>query len=373
MPIVSPTSIYIHVPFCQKICTFCDFKRTIYNPSLTNAWLNQLANEINYYAYEIEAKYLKSIYIGGGTPSCLNEGEWNQLITLIKPWLHQAVEVTMEVNPEDINDFNLDLWKTSGINRLSVGVESFNDCQLNQMNRSNKVMDLNNLMQMIQHHGFTNISFDIMYGLPNQSLEDYQATLQQLIALNPKHISAYCLTVEENSVWGKQGIKEVDDDLAGQMMELTTQLLKDANYHRYEVSNYSLPGYESIHNQTYWHYDNFVGFGYGASGKSNHIRYDHGNSLMQYLANDGFKRCYIHESKQDVFEDFLMMNLRLKQPLSFASINSMCGYDFYQSKYNALQLCQNKGYLTFNNQSLSMNDYGLDCLLDALAILLVEE
>ncbi len=274
-------------------------------------------------------------------------------------------------------------------------------------------MDLNNLMQMIQHHGFTNISFDIMYGLPNQSLEDYQATLQQLIALNPKHISAYCLTVEENSVWGKQGIKEVDDDLAGQMMELTTQLLKDANYHpkhisaycltveensvwgkqgikevdddlagqmmelttqllkdanyhRYEVSNYSLPGYESIHNQTYWHYDNFVGFGYGASGKSNHIRYDHRNSLMQYLANDGFKRCYIHESKQDVFEDFLMMNLRLKQPLSFALINSMCGYDFYQSKYNALQLCQNKGYLTFNNQSLSMNDYGLDCLLDAL-------
>ena len=369
----NPTSIYIHVPFCRSICSFCDFKRVVYNASLVNAWLKQLSNEINCYSKEINNTDLLSIYIGGGTPSCLTSVQFNALMDLIDPWIDSNLEITLEANPEDITSDNVKLWVSREINRISLGVESFDPCMLEKMNRSDKVLQLQQIVSTLKANGLTNISFDLMYGLPDQTINDYKETLLSVLAVNPNHISSYCLTIEENSKWAKLGFQEADEQIAGEMMELTTALLNEYGYYRYEVSNYAKKGYESKHNQTYWHYDNFIGFGFGSSGKANDKRYDHAPTLMQYCQNDNFERLYIEEDNHEIFEDYLMMNLRLKQPLLFSSIDAYYqGDSFYTDKKQALAVCQSKGYLSYDDKSILMSDYGLDCLFDCLVLLLDE-
>lgn len=366
MQIQTVKHCYIHVPFCRSICYYCDFKRTVYNHELVNQWLLAIGKEIQHYKTYLTPHCFETIYIGGGTPSALTHEQLSQLISYIKDYVGINCEFSMEANPEDINIEKLSLWKRLGINRISIGVESSESSMLKKMNRSEAALDLPTLIPLIRNHGINNISFDVMYGLPHQSLADYKKTLDFALSLDPDHISAYCLTIEDHSVWAKQGIQQVDDDLAADMLEYTHTFLQHNGFYRYEVSNYARNNLVSKHNLGYWLYDDFIAFGYGGSGKLLDKRYDHCDQLKDYLSDPVSSIVWIEEENSDIKQDYLMMNLRLKQPFLFHRYNEKFNEDFYQKYHVQLEKLKTKGYLEYTNHQLIMTDLGLDCLFSVL-------
>ncbi|OCN03698.1 hypothetical protein A4S06_04880 [Erysipelotrichaceae bacterium MTC7] len=302
-------ALYIHIPFCENICYYCDFKRSVYNQEVVDAFLLQLDKEMT---TRILNKGLQTIYIGGGTPTCLHETQLEKLLQIIQPYTHTVVEYTIESNLESISNEKLELLKAYGINRISLGVQSYDDDLLRYMNRKHKAADIDATIARIASY-ISNISIDLIYGFENQSKEIWLDSLKKATS-NPniKHISMYSLTIEENSVFGKQGVQPIDGDIEADMYILGREYLKSHGFEHYEIANYARAGYESKHNQVYWAYDDFYGVGLGASGKDDHVRYAITGNVEQYIKDGGelFKE---QLSEKDILIEYLMMNLRTKK------------------------------------------------------------
>ena len=269
-------SCYIHIPFCKKICTYCDFCKIFYNDIFIDKYLSSLENEIvKYYNGEI----LDTLYIGGGTPSSLNIKQLEKLfIILNKLNKSNNIEFTIECNIEDISKEKLELFKKNGINRLSIGVESFNEDNLKFMGRQS--IDINKIL--LNKEYFNNINIDLIYALPNETLEILNDDLDKILDLDVNHISIYSLIIEPNTLI--KDIKPIDEELDYEMYKLICNRLKD--YNHYEISNFAKEGYESNHNLTYWNNEEYYGFGLGASGYIGNIRYTNTKSINHYIKNN---------------------------------------------------------------------------------------
>lgn len=301
-------SLYIHIPFCQDICAYCDFCKVFYQEKLVDDYLEILKEELDSLAIE---EPLKTIYIGGGTPSSLNYQQLSFLMAMIKPYLNDSLqEVCIEVNPESIDNKKMKILKDGGITRLSVGVESFNEEILKAINRHHNKQQVYNVIKMAHDFNIDNVSIDLMYGLPKQTYQDIKVDLMEVSKLNIQHISYYSLILEDHTVLKNEDYHLLDEETELKINRLIDKELATLGFCKYEISNFAKPGYQSIHNLAYWHYDNYYGVGIGASGKIDDCLYEHNRNLTAYLKRKNIVDKTIY-SKEDTMFNHLMMSLRL--------------------------------------------------------------
>lgn len=304
--------LYLHVPFCRSICAYCDFCHTVYTEKQADAWLAALRKE-----FEVRqpAKAVRTIYIGGGTPSALSCRQLEELFSLLSPFTAGVQEYTMEANPESVTEEKAVLMRKYGIGRVSMGLQTSSGALLHVIGRRHTYEDVRQAADILRRAGIGNLSLDLMYGLPGQTMEDLRQSCLDAIALHPQHLSLYSLTVEENTVFGKKGIRPADSDLEADMYDWIAEELPRHGYRKYEISNFALPGYESQHNTAYWEYRDFCGMSCGASGKENHSRYDVVRSLAAYCRNP-LARTEIPLSRADEQFEMIMMSLRMVRGMS---------------------------------------------------------
>jgi len=278
---MSKTSVYIHIPFCKSICTYCDFCKVLYNKEWVVEYLKKLKDEIK---DRYMGETIKTIYIGGGTPSALSLKEIEYLLTLTKLLdISELEEFTFECNIEDINEELLELLSKFKVNRLSIGIESFNEENLILMNRKTDYKDTLKKMDLIRSKGFNNVNLDLIYALPGEKMGILKNDIKKILSLKPEHISTYSLMIEDNTFLNYKKVNSVSEEIDALMYEYVCKKLKKEGYNHYEVSNFSKLGYESKHNLVYWNNEEYYGFGCGASGYIAGVRYDNTRSLSKYL------------------------------------------------------------------------------------------
>ena len=305
-------NLYIHIPFCKKICSYCDFTKMFYNEKLVLSYLDELSNEVNNYYKQDK---LETIYIGGGTPSALNKKELNKLFSITnKLNIDYNYEFTIEANINDIDEEFLKLCKSNKVNRLSIGIETINDKFYELLNRKNNIDEIKNKILLSKKY-FSNINIDLMYAFPNETLEDLKSDLDFFKSLDIEHISIYSLIIEENTKLYIEGITPISEDLDREMYYYIIDYLESSGYIHYEISNFSKKGYESRHNLAYWNNLNYYGFGLGASGYIKNIRYTNTRGLNSYLK--GNYRIYEEAlNKNKMMEEELICGLRKMKGIS---------------------------------------------------------
>ncbi|MBP5280821.1 MAG: radical SAM family heme chaperone HemW, partial [Erysipelotrichaceae bacterium] len=315
--------LYIHVPFCNTICFYCDFAHRVYDFSLAEKWLNRLDKEIEDNCFD----QYETIYIGGGTPSCLSDEQLDHLLTMIDPYTKQVQEYTIEVNPESLHQNKIDIFKKHRVNRISMGVQSADDEILKSLNRRHTFDDVKKAIRSLKENSLDNISVDLMYSLPGQDMKILEDTVEQILKLDVPHISLYSLTIEENSVFGKKGIESLDEEIEADMYEYIDKTLKDNGYIHYEVSNFCKEGFESKHNMGYWLYDDFLGLSIGASGKIGNRRYTNTRDFNKYIDSEDIRDEDLELSVEDMKFENIMMSLRTIHGLDIDGFNKKYGCD----------------------------------------------
>lgn len=297
------SSVYIHIPFCIKICTYCDFCKMYYDFFDAKEYLLALKGEIS---KNYKGDLIKTLYIGGGTPSCLNEEELGLLFDIIKIFNFSSdLEFTFECNVSSIDDNFLGLLKEGGVNRLSIGVQSFNEKILNILGRDG--VSFNNLELAKKY--FDNINIDLIYGVNGESISDLKDDLDKFLSLDVSHISIYSLILEDNTILKINDYEEISDDLNRDMYDLIVGTLKEHGYVHYEISNFAKKGYKSLHNLCYWNNNRYYGFGLGASGYISNIRYTNTRNISKYLKGDYLYSSEVISKKIDM-ENFMILGLR---------------------------------------------------------------
>ena len=315
-------SVYIHIPFCDNICSYCDFCKFIKKDEWIEKYLCALNTEIN---SKYKGEKLDTIYIGGGTPSCLNIEQLTKLFNIIKIFnKSQNIEFTFECNIENINEEKLKILYNNGVNRLSIGIQTFNEKYLSFLNRRHIKKDIVEKINLAKEAGFKNINIDLIYALPNQTLEELKEDINEFLKLDITHISTYSLIIEPNTKIFINNNKNIDEELDYEMYKYICDHLKENGYNHYEISNFGKSGYESRHNLTYWNNNEYYGFGLGASGYINNIRYDNTRNFTKYLKGDYIKDFHKLSMEETMENEFI---------LGFRKVNGIDKKSF-KNKYN---------------------------------------
>ena len=281
-------SLYVHIPFCQTKCFYCDFNTYTKLESLIPLYIKALELEAEFWSKYFNETEIKSIFIGGGTPSYIPENYINQLLNTIfsKFNVSECSEITLESNPNDLSEKSLNTYSKSGINRISIGVQSFDDTLLQDLGRRHSQQNAINAYYLAKEAGFENISIDLMYGLPRQSINQWIETLSQLLMLKPLHVSMYGLTLEEGTPmneWVKTGqLIKPNDDIAAEMYIKAVDVMSKNEYLHYEISNWAMPGFQSKHNLNYWNNNAYLGIGPGAHSYIPPFRFSNIKSPREY-------------------------------------------------------------------------------------------
>lgn len=351
-------SVYIHIPFCKSICSYCDFCKMYYNGAFVTKYLNALISEIQ---DRYMGEKIKTLYIGGGTPSALTIKDLNYLFEIIKKIdLDEDLEFTFECNLNDINEELLTLLKNNGVNRLSIGIESFDENKLKFMEREHTFEDAVMKMNLARRFGFDNINVDFIYGIPGETMKDMKKDLDLLLKLEPDHISTYSLIVEDNTKIGIQGVVPIPEELDASMYEYICDKLDSKDFEHYEVSNFAKKGKKSKHNLNYWNNEEYYGFGLGASGYIHGVRYDNTRSLTKYV-NGEYVRNEEMLSKEDKMYYELMLGFRkmegvnLKEFYRKYGVNMQEVYDL-KDVLNEEELIVDGEYIYINPQDIYVMD-----------------
>ncbi|MGL4696646.1 radical SAM family heme chaperone HemW [Enterococcus larvae] len=285
----SKVSAYIHIPFCEHICFYCDFNKVFLEGQPVDEYIEALLKEIQLTTAKHPGKYMETLYIGGGTPTSLNAKQLDRLLSGVRELLpfDDSREFTVEANPGDLSQEKLRVMKNYGVNRLSMGVQTFDDRLLKKIGRKHTAEDVYETMRFLEKENFENVSIDLIYALPGQTIEGFQDTLRKAIELDLPHYSLYSLILENKTMfmnWVRQGRLELpDEDAEAGMFEATIEEMAKSGRHQYEVSNFALKGKESQHNLVYWNNEHYYGFGAGASGYLGDVRYRNYGPIQHYL------------------------------------------------------------------------------------------
>ncbi|MEE3342859.1 MAG: radical SAM family heme chaperone HemW [Bacilli bacterium] len=340
--------IYIHIPFCNHICSYCDFPKVLYDKKYINDYLDNLAKEINNrYKYEL----VKTIYIGGGTPTSLDYDELEKLLKIITIFnKEKTIEYTIESNIESLDDKKITLLKQYGINRISLGVQSFNNENLIDMGRKHTGIDAINIINKLKKT-FTNISIDLIYGI-NNNIDIVKKDIDTFLSLDIPHISCYSLIIEDNTIYSINKREYIDDSIEYKMYNYIEYTLKNNSYNHYEVSNYSKEGYESIHNLNYWNNGDYYGFGLGAVSYINNHRITNTKNLSNYIKGKYLKDD-IYENKKIRISNSLILGLRKTNGLNIDKFNKKYKVNIL-NLYNIKDLIK-ENKLLINNNRLYIN------------------
>ena len=342
-------SLYIHIPFCDSICSYCSFKKQIYNEEQSKKYILNLLDDLK----RIPKCSLKTIYIGGGTPSSLADNDLEILLSNLKPLLKEDYEFTIESNPENLTFNKAKIFNKYGVNRVSIGVQTFNEKFLKLLSRKHSLNDINEAVNNLLLNNINNINFDLIYGLPFQALNDFILDIKYLKNFPLTHVSLYSLTIDENTIFNNLKYEEADEDLLRDMSDEATKILSEYGFNKYEVSYYSKPNYESKHNLTYWFDNEYYGIGISASGYENNIRYKNITSLRKY--NEGERK--FEEEKVDDFNheyEFIMLNLRTKYGIDLDRYKEIFNKDFLKTYKN--EIVKLSDFIIIYNNKITVKD-----------------
>lgn len=346
-----PEYIYIHIPFCRRKCLYCAFS-SITNTALIPEYLKSLKSEIRTF---YKGEKLKTLYFGGGTPSLLDAKQIDGILKCFD--IQKDTEVTIEINPDSADKSFLKELRSIGINRLSVGVQSFDDSILQSIGRLHDSFKAAETLKTALDTGFSNISTDFIYGLPSQSLESFISDLNTAIELGVSHISLYGLKIEEGTPFSNNPPKNIaDPDMQADMYTAAIDFLKAKGFLHYEISNFSIPGNESKHNLNYWNCGEYYGFGAAAHGYINGVRYENNRNIQKYISNP-LKKTSTHTlSLNEKLEEAVFLGLRRGDGINFSDFEEKFGIDF-KTKYSA-QLDKYKDFFVFTPENCFFNTKG---------------
>ncbi len=327
--------LYIHIPFCNQICKYCDFCKIVAGPEIQEEYIDALIREMKYYSDLLQK--IQTVYIGGGTPSCLKLSQLEKIFKTIQGFrdLQSLEEFTIEVNPNDVNPSLLELLKKYHVSRVSMGVQTFEDRSLKFIGRNHTKEIAMHAYTLLTEAKFDNINLDFMYGIPGQTKRDVEIDLNLIETLNPDHISYYSLIIEEKTILYhliKRGkVDEVDEDIVMDMADLIDERLEKQGYIKYEISNYAKPGKESKHNLLYWNLEEYMGVGLNASSQYNYMRVKNPEKISVYLEETDKEILTMHTI--DDFNprlEYVLMGLRKTRGISLKEFKERYNLDMFE-------------------------------------------
>ena len=359
-----PTSAYVHIPFCTQICYYCDFSKVFIKNQPVDSYLEHLIEE--YDSYDI--KKLRTLYIGGGTPTALSAPQLAFLLERLtdKLDLSYLEELTIEANPGDLDQEKIAVLKDSPVNRVSLGVQTFNDRMLKQIGRSHSERDIYENIANLKKAGFDNISIDLIYALPKQTMEDVKINVAKAIALDIPHMSLYSLILENHTVFmnrmrrGKLPLPK--EDLEAEMFDYIISELEKAGFDHYEISNFSKPGFESRHNLMYWDNAEYYGIGAGASGYVDGVRYKNHGPIRHYLQAVEAGNARVQEevlTLKEKMEEEMFLGLRKKSGVSKKRFEEKFGLSFEDQYGSVVSELTEQGLLVPDKDIVRMTKKGL--------------
>lgn len=362
--------IYIHVPLCKKKCNYCDFYSVNWNEEVEEAFTKCIIKEISNQVKYNDKYYIDTIYFGGGTPSIIKEKNIYKIMNeLYKSFsVDDNAEISIEANPKTINEYKLKKYLEFNINRISIGVQSLNNETLKSLGRIHNKEDAINAIKLAEYSGFENINADIMYNIPGQTISDLSETIKKIIDLKIKHISFYSLTVVENTPLFKMvSNKEVimpEEEFERDMYYLGRNIMLNNDIYQYEISNFSLKGYECKHNLKYWKQKPYIGFGPSAHSNIDNIRYNNVNDIGIYCNNilNNKKIIEINEilnNKDEIFE-YVMLRLRLTDGLCLSEFKNKFGIDFYEIYEDAIKELTKANLIVEYKKNIKLTLKGMD-------------
>lgn len=360
------TGIYVHIPFCVKKCSYCDFTSGAFGDDIKEQYVNVLCQEIKDKADKENAN-VHTIYIGGGTPSLLQPKLTDKLLNTLYQnyYIENNAEISMEVNPGTVNLEKLDIYKKLGINRISIGLQSSIDEELKSLGRIHTRRDFEECYNNVLKVGINNINVDVMSAIPGQTMESYMKTLEYVVGINPAHISSYSLIIEPDTpffdAYKNDKLDLPDEDTERKMYEATGNFLKENGYLRYEISNYAKKGFECKHNNIYWSCEDYIGFGVAAASCINHKRITNIKSVKSYIENyPNVEDEIISLTKNNEMEEFMFLGLRKIKGINESEFKKRFGMDIDDVyKEVIVDLCE-KALLYRDNNIIRITDKGLD-------------
>lgn len=378
--------LYIHIPFCVRKCNYCDFLSMPSDKKTIERYVEALCREIQYDAgdsfrsgavpdpLQDMSKDIETVYFGGGTPSVIGAESLNKILDCVREnfSVRPDAEITVEINPATIDRDGLEKLYENGVNRLSIGLQSADDRELKLLGRIHTYEDFLNTFYNARAVGFKNLNVDLISSLPGQTVENYLKSLENLIELEPEHISAYSLILEEGTPFFETYANAPwllpDEDEDRRMYHLTRTRLREAGYERYEISNYARPGFESKHNSGYWKRIPYLGAGLGASSFMNHVRWRNTGDLKEYLQiwekgrTGTFYEEYDLLSLRDEMAEYFYLGLRMSEGVSIDGFETCFGQKMFDLYGKQLQKLQEEGLLVADRQRdrIFLTDFGMD-------------
>ena len=374
---MKPIAIYIHVPFCVRKCAYCDFASFAGKEDVWKNYFEALLGEIDSWKDELRTREVRSVFFGGGTPSLVPAGAIASVLERLRQYAVFApdCEITLEANPGTLAPEKLAVYRQAGVNRLSIGVQSFDAGLLKILGRIHAPEEAEAAVYMAQEAGFDNISIDLMYALPGQTMAQWLDTLKKAVSLPLKHISAYSLIVEEGTrMYQRVEAGELsvpDDDSVNEMQRMAVDFLARHGFARYEISNYARPGFESRHNITYWEVGDYLGLGSAAHSLMNNMRFANPPEPERYLGGERMLEKQIC-SISDQMEEHIMLETRMTRGLNLALWQERFGEAFLEKHARAVRKLESYGLIEIENGFLRLNTMGLE-LQDSVVLELLED
>ena len=371
--------LYIHIPFCVKKCDYCDFLSFPAEEKMQEDYVEALLKELVFYGTKYKDRRITTIFIGGGTPSWLRADLILKIMETVRQnfSVDRDAEITIECNPGTVTDHKFEVYKQTGINRLSIGLQSAHNEELKRLGRIHTYEQFLKTYDMARKHGFSNVNIDLMSSLPGQTSLIFADTLKKVIQLKPEHISAYSLIIEEGTPFYRRYEEDAIRQEKGeptqflpseeeeyQTTKMTQRILKEAGYHWYEISNFAKPGYECRHNIGYWKRADYLGVGIGAASLIDNVRYSNTRDIYQYLKESSRHETAEKVSKEEQMEEFMFLGLRMPEGISrtefeqnfHTTIEAVYG-DVLRRLQQEEMLIKKEGRILLTEKGMDLNNY----------------
>ena len=357
-------SIYLHIPFCVRKCLYCDFLSAPGSDEVRERYVKRLIREITEESVNYGHYKVKSVFLGGGTPSLLTPWQITEVMESVRKnySLEKDCEISIEANPGTVSEDKAAAWMNAGINRVSIGVQSLVDEELRLLGRIHTVRDFYQTYKTIIKSGFSNINIDLMTAIPGQSPDSCRATLQAVadLEVKPAHVSAYSLIIEEGTPFYQNRPVLPDEETERELYKITYEFLRNEGYQRYEISNYALPGFACRHNQVYWKRGNYVGFGIGAASMVENVRFSNGRDIETYLRYGAQKEQVQKLTVEEQMEEFMFLGLRLTRGVDLEEFHMRFGKTAEEIYGKQIITFERQGLMEREGMRLRLTPRGID-------------
>ncbi|TSI03306.1 radical SAM family heme chaperone HemW [Lysinibacillus sp. BW-2-10] len=362
--------VYIHIPFCHQICNYCDFNKVFFKNQPVDEYIEAVGKEIEMVVHAMPEQFqnIETVFLGGGTPTALSAKQISRLLSLIHQYLPTTnlVEFSSEANPDELTTSKLEALYNGGVNRLSMGVQSFDQDLLKKIGRTHTNEHVYETIEKAKQVGFNNISIDLMYGLPGQTMGQWEQTLDKAIQLNLPHYSAYSLIVEPKTIfyiqYAKGKLNLPTEDHEADMYDLLMKRMGKSGLQQYEISNFTLEGYQSTHNKIYWDNDEYAGFGAGAHGYLKGERYSNYAPIKKYIESlTNAQRPILQTHKvtsEEKQEEQMFLGLRKNEGVSFEEFNKKFGISMLDLYSDTIEQLVNNGLLSKDEHGIRLSRKG---------------